>query len=253
MVEGIVPIVNVPGVTPGALKLTGQVLADIFLGRIKQWNDPSVAALNASLSLPALPITIVHRADGSGSTFLMTSYLSAVSPSWKTGVGSGAQVKWPVGESARGSDAVVQRVKAIPGALGYVDAGRVKKLNLAYVALRNKAGEYPAPSGEAFAAAAVTAPWSTAPAFAVLIVDQPGPQTWPITGAVFAVMRREQAVPATALATLKFFDFALGDGAQVARDMGYVPLPVDVTRIVRAAWPRLVKTSAGVSVWPAAR
>jgi phosphate transport system substrate-binding protein len=252
LLEGIVPIVNVAGLAPGALRLTGPVLGDIYLGKIKNWNAPPIADLNPGVTLPMTPITVVHRSDGSGSTFLFTSYLNAVNPAWKGAVGSGTEVKWPVGAAVSGSDAMVQKVKTTDGAFGYVDFGRVRKQQLTYVTLKNHDGELVAPTASGIANAAASAPWATAPAFAVLLVEQGGKATWPISGAVFAVTKRQQD-QAVGRSVLGFFDFALGDGAQIARDLGYVVLPDSVTRVVRDAWPRLVKTTAGVSVWTGGR
>jgi phosphate transport system substrate-binding protein len=252
LLEGIVPIVNVAGLAPGALRLTGPVLGDIYMGRVKTWNAPPIADLNPGVKLPLTPITVVHRSDGSGSTFLFTSYLNAVNPAWKPAVGSGTEVKWPAGAPVSGSDAMAQKVKSTDGAIGYVDFGRVRKQQLTYVTLKNHDGEFVAPTVNGIANAAASAPWATAPAFAVLLVEQGGKATWPISGAVFAVTKRQQP-EAVGRSVLNFFDFAFGDGAQIARDLGYVVLPETVTRVVRDAWPPLVKTPAGVSVWPGSR
>jgi phosphate transport system substrate-binding protein len=251
-IEGIVPVVNLAGIKPGQLRLTGPVLAELFLGRIRSWNDPAIAALNPGVSLPSALVSPVHRSDGSGSTFLFTSYLAAVSPEWKAKIGAETSVAWPMGVAAKGSDGVVEQVKATEGAIGYVDFGRVRKLGLAHVQLRNKAGSFVSAAYEGFAAAAVAAPWATAPSFAVVIVDQPGAGAWPISGTIFAVMRRQQRDAATGLAVLGFFDYAMGeDGAAIARKLGHVAMPASVVNVVREAWPRLVKTADGQSVWKA--
>jgi phosphate transport system substrate-binding protein len=253
LIEGIVPVVNLAGLEPGALKLTGPLLADIFLGKVRMWNSAAIAAENPGLALPALPIQPVYRGDGSGSTFLFTSYLTVVSPEWRSLVGAATSVKWLVGVEAKGSDGIVQKVRTTPGALSYVDFGRARKHGLVHAQLKNRSGEYVSPATDAFAAAAVAAPWATAPSFAVVIVDQSGRGVWPITGSVFAVMRREQKDEAAGREVLKFFDFALGEaGAQVARKHGHVAMPASIARIVRDAWPRLLKNASGTSLWTTA-
>jgi phosphate transport system substrate-binding protein len=249
LVEGIVPVVNLQGVESGALRLTGPVLADLFAGRIRSWADAAVAALNPGLKLPSTPVTIVHRSEGSGSTFLFTAYLSEVSPSWKASVGTGSEVGWPTGVGVSGSDQMAERVRGTPGAIGYVDRGRVAKSQLSGIRLRNKAGAFVDATSEGVAEAARLASWSTAPAFAILIVDQPGATTWPISGALFAVLRREQD-PAAGAELLRFFDYVLGEGTEASRKLGAVPLPEDVAQVVRNAWPRLVRTAGGAALWP---
>ena len=192
VIGGVVPVLNLPGVAGGQVKLTAAQLADIFLGRITKWSDPALVAGNAGVTLPNLPITVVHRSDGSGTTFLFTSYLSAVAPQW-TSVGASDSVKWPIGLGGKGNDGVAAFVKQTPGAIGYVEYAFAKQNGMAAASLQNAAGAFVAPSAESFAAAAAGADWSKAPGFYLLLIDQPGQGAWPITGATFILMHKLQA------------------------------------------------------------
>jgi phosphate transport system substrate-binding protein len=248
VIGGVVPVVNLPGVAPGQLKLTGPLLADIFLGKVTRWSDPAIGALNAGVKLPNLPITVVHRSDGSGTTFLFTSYLAAVAPQWAK-VGASDAVAWPAGQGGKGNDGVSGYVKQTAGAIGYVEYAYAKQNVMTHVDLQNTSGAYVAPTAETFAAAASGADWSKAPGFYLLLIDQPGPDAWPITGATFILMHKQQADPATAKAVLQFFDWAYAKGDAAANELAYVPLPADLKARVRESWKAIVG-SDGKPVFP---
>ncbi len=233
---GVTPILNVPGLKPGQLKLTGPVLAQIFLGDIGKWNDARIAALNPGVALPNLPITVVHRADGSGTNFLFTSYLSRVSPEFGQKVGASDSVQWPTGLGGKGNDGVAAFVKQTTGAIGYVEYAFAKQNGMTYADLQNHDGKTVAPTAEAFAAAATGADWTKAPGNYLLLLDQPGPSAWPITGATFVLVYRQQADAAKGKAVLGFYDWAYKNGDADASALDYVPLPVAVKAMVRAQW-----------------
>ncbi len=242
---GIVPVVNIPGVAKGSLRLTGALLADVMRGRIQNWNAPEVAKANPNLSLPDLPIKRGHRGDKSGSTAVMTSYLSRVSADWKSSIGSGLQVAWPAGSQAcEGSDGVVEFLAKTPGAISYVDFSRVKSRDLSGVQLENRAKKFVAPSKAGFQAAAIAFPWAQAPAFSVVLVDQPGAESWPVTSAVFVLMRLN-AEPEISRDVLRFFEWALEGGAAAAERLSFIPLPAPVAQTVRAGWSRQFKEKDG--------
>jgi phosphate transport system substrate-binding protein len=233
---GVVPLLNLPGVQAGQVKLSGAVLGDIFLGAIAKWNDPKIAALNAGVTLPNLPITVVHRSDGSGTSFLFTSFLSAKNPTWSSKVGANDAVQWPTGIGGKGNDGVAAFVKQTPGAIGYVEYAYAKQNNLPYADLQNHDGQFVAPTAQAFAAAAAGADWTKAPGNYLLLIDQPGAQTWPITGATFILLHRQQAKPADGKAVLAFFDWAYKNGDAAAGQLDYVPMPAAVKDMVRKQW-----------------
>ena len=239
VIGGVVPVLNLPGVAGGQVKLTAAQLADIFLGRITKWSDPALVAGNAGVTLPNLPITVVHRSDGSGTTFLFTSYLSAVAPQW-TSVGASDSVKWPIGLGGKGNDGVAAFVKQTPGAIGYVEYAFAKQNGMAAASLQNAAGAFVAPSAESFAAAAAGADWSKAPGFYLLLIDQPGQGAWPITGATFILMHKVQANAATGHAVLSFYDWAYAKGDAAAGELAYVPLPAALKAQVRSSWLAIV-------------
>ena len=241
VIVGIVPVVNIEGVAPGQLHLTGPVLADIYLGEIKRWSDPRIAGMNKGVRLPNLPITVVHRSDGSGTTFLYTSYLSTISPAWKGKVGASDAVQWPVGEGGKGNDGVSAFVKQTPGSIGYVEYAYAKNNNLSYADLANRDGHVIAPTEAAFTAAASHANWTAAPGFAPVLLDQPGANSWPIAGATFILFYKNQANAATGEAVLKFFDWCYTNGDGMANQLAYVPLPGSVKSLVRHAWATEVK------------
>jgi phosphate transport system substrate-binding protein len=236
---GVVPVANLPGVHPGGLKLTGPVLADIYLGKIKTWNAPEIAALNAGAKLPNLPITVVHRSDGSGTTFLFTSYLSQVAPQWGK-VGASDSVAWPTGLGGKGNDGVAAFVKQTPGAIGYVEYAYAKQNNMTYAQLQNASGAFVPPTAANFAAAAAGADWTKAPGFYLLLLNQPGQNTWPITGATFILVHRQQANAGQGRAVLTFFDWAYKNGDAQAQALDYVPLPDSVKTLVRQSWSGVV-------------
>ena len=234
---GIVPVINVKGIAAGELKLSGPVLADIYLTKIKKWNDPAIAKLNAGMKLPADDINVVNRSDGSGTTFVFTDYLSQVSPEWKTKVGSNASVEWPGGVGGKGNEGVANYVKQIDGAIGYVEYVYAKQNKLTYAQLENKAGKFVQPTIEGFMAAAAKAPWSTTPGFAVSLNNESDEKAWPITSATFILVYKNQTKPEVASDVLKFFNWAYSsEGAKLAEGLDYIPMPDNVVKLVQAAW-----------------
>jgi phosphate transport system substrate-binding protein len=236
---GVVPVANLPGVAAGQLKLTGPVLADIYLGKVKRWSDPEIAQVNAGLNLPNLPITVVHRSDGSGTTFLFTSYLAGVSPGWGA-VGASDSVSWPTGVGGKGNDGVAAMTRQTPGAIGYVEYAYARQNAMTHAQLQNRDGRFVAPTAASFAAAAAHADWTKAPGFHLLLLNQPGQDAWPITGATFILMHRRQADAAQAKAVLGFFDWAYTSGDAQARALDYVPLPDSVKGLIRRSWADIV-------------
>jgi phosphate transport system substrate-binding protein len=248
---GVVPVVNVEGVQPGRMKLTGSILADIYLGRISKWNDSRIAGLNGDLKLPDQAITVVHRADGSGTTFIFTNYLSKVSTEWKEKVGNNAAVSWPAPTSSggKGNEGVASFVQRIKGAVGYVEYAYAKQNKMAYTLLQNKSGVFVAPNDKTFQSAAAGADWKNAPGFYEILTDEPGKNSWPITGATFILMHKSQADGEKAKEVLKFFSWAYQSGDQMALELDYIPMPSDVVKLVRAAWKAEMKDSAGKTIW----
>jgi phosphate transport system substrate-binding protein len=240
VIVGIAPVVNVPGVGAGQLHLTGPVLADIYLGEIKRWSDPRIANLNKGVRLPNLPITVVHRSDGSGTTFLYTSYLKTVSPAWGK-VGASDSVEWPVGQGGKGNDGVAAFVKQTPGSIGYVEYAFAKNNNLAYVDMADREGHFIAPNEQTFSAAAAHADWRGAEGFAPTLLDQPGANAWPIAGATFILVYKAPSNPAVTGQVLKFFDWSYANGDGMASQLAYVPLPANVKALIREAWTAQVK------------
>jgi phosphate transport system substrate-binding protein len=246
---GIVPALNVPGLKPGQLKLTGPLLADIFLGKVTKWDDPAIMKLNPGLKLAGLPITVVHRSDGSGTSFLFTSYLSLVSPEWKSKVGASDSVQWPTGLGGKGNDGVSAFVKQTIGAIGYVEYAYAKQNNATYALVQNAAGKYPAPVAADFAAAAAGADWSKAPGNYLLLLNQPGANSWPITGATFILVYKAQSNAATGKEVLSFFDWAYKNGDAAAAQLDYVPLPPAVKAMMRKQWVANIKGPDGKPVY----
>lgn len=238
----LVAIVNVPGVAENQLKLTGEVLADIYLGKITKWNDAKLAELNPGVSLPNLAVAPVYRADGSGTTYVWVSYLAAVSPEWKSKVGVGTSVRFPAGTGARGNEGVAGTVRNTRGTIGYVENAYATQNKLATVQLRNKEGAFVSPTPEAFLAAARNADWS-APNFAADLINQPGAESWPIVSPTFVLLPKDAKEPARTAAVVKFFDWAYSNGGAMARDLEYIPLPEAVQTAVRAAWRSEVKAT----------
>src|SRR3954464_1562999 len=242
---GVVPVYNVKGIERGKLKLTGALLADIYLGKVKKWNDPAIARLNAGVNLPDQAISIVHRSDGSGTTFLYTNYLSKVSEDWKTAVGEGTAVKWPTGVGGKGNEGVANYVSRIDGAIGYVEYAFAKQNKLAYAQMQNRDGQFVAPDDEAFKAAAASADWAKAPGMYLILTHQGGKASWPITGASFILMHKVQEKPESAKEVFNFFDWSFKNGARMAEDLDYVPMPEAVVKMIRAEWKAQVKDAAG--------
>ena len=246
---GVVPIINLPGVTPGQVRLSGAVLADIYLGKITKWNAPQIAALNPGVKLPGDDITVVRRADSSGTSFLFTDYLAQVSPEWKSKIGAGTAVKWAVGVGGKGNEGVAANVQRIKGSIGYVEWAYAKKNRMQHTQLQNKDGVFLQPSDDAFKAAAAGANWAGTPGFAVVLTNQAGKASWPITGASYILMHKTQPNAATAKEVLKFFDWAYKNGGAAAAELDYVPMPDSVTKLVQDAWRANLKDAAGKAVW----
>lgn len=246
---GVVPVINLPGIAPGAIRLTNAVLADIYLGKITRWNDPGIKAENMGLQLPDKAITVVHRSDGSGTTWIFTNYLSKVSSEWKDRVGNNKAVAWPVGIGGKGNEGVASYVKRLKGAIGYVEYAYALQNRLTYVKLKNRDGGYVVPSSATFQAAAANADWSHAPGFYMVLTDQPGKDSWPITGASFILVYKTQAKPETGKAVLEFFDWCYRNGAAMAAELDYVPMPDKVADLVRSAWKRQIRDANGQPVW----
>lgn len=241
---GVVPVFNVDGVGPGQLRFTGALLADIYLGKVTTWSDPAIRALNPDVKLPNAKIVVVHRSDGSGTTFNWVSYLAKASPEWKQQVGEGSAVAWPVGYGARGNEGVSTEVKRVPNAIGYVEYTYVVQVKLAYGLVQNRAGKFIAPSAAAFQAAALSFDWAGAKDFFVVITDSPAEDAYPIAATTFALMYREPKVPANSQAAFEFWRFALGEGKKFASELGYVPLPPALVQQVKDYWARTFKGGA---------
>jgi phosphate transport system substrate-binding protein len=239
VIGGVVPVVNVPGLKPGELRLTGPLLGDIYRGVIKRWNDPLIAKQNPGVALPNLPITVVHRSDGSGTTFLFTSYISLKAARWAAEVGANDAVKWPTGIGGKGNDGVAAFVRQTPGAIGYVEYAFAKQNRLTHTLMQNKAGKWVSPSAENFSAAAAGANWAKAPGFYQLLLDQAAANAWPITGATFILVRTNPAEPAETAEALKFFDWAYKNGDASAQALDYVTLPPAVKDLVRKSWSKV--------------
>jgi phosphate transport system substrate-binding protein len=249
IVGGVVPIVNLAGIAPGALKLTGAVLADIYLGKIKKWNDKAIGDLNAGLKLPDEPIAVVRRSDGSGTTFVWTDYLSKTSDEWKAKVGSSTAVSWPEGVGGKGNEGVAAYVQRIKGSIGYVEYAYAKRNSMTHALVRNREGRFVQPDDATFQAAAANADWAHAPGFYRILTDQPGANAWPITSASFILMHVRPDKPQNAGEVLKFFDWAFRNGQKLAEELDYVPLPDAVAALVADAWRREIKDPAGKPVW----
>jgi phosphate transport system substrate-binding protein len=246
---GVVPVFNLDGIKAGQLKLTGDILAGIYLGKITKWNAAEIAALNPGVKLPTDDITVVHRADGSGTSFLFTDYLSKTNAEFKTAVGAGTAVKWPVGVGGKGNEGVAANVSRIKGAVGYVEYAYAKKNKMEYAQLKNHDGQFVEPTEDNFKAAAAGAEWSKTPGFGVVLTDQAGKTSWPITGATFILMHKVEANAAGAKEVLKFFDWSYKNGNAMAVDLDYVPLPAPVVKLVQDSWKDNIKDSAGKAVW----
>jgi len=249
IIGGVVPVVNIEGIKPGELKLTGALIADIYLGKVKAWNDKAITDLNAGLKLPADPITVVRRSDGSGTSFLFTNYLSKVSPDWKAKVGADAAVAWPEGVGGKGNEVVSAYVQRIKGSIGYVEYAYAKRNKMSHAQLKNKDGQFVQPDDETFQAAAAYAEWSKAPGFYEILTDEPGKNSWPITGASFILMHKTQADAAKGAEVMRFFDWAMKNGQKMATELDYVPMPAAVVKLIEDAWRKEVKNASGQAIW----
>ncbi|QLG88359.1 phosphate ABC transporter substrate-binding protein PstS [Chitinibacter bivalviorum] len=248
VVGGVVPVINVPGVKPGQVKLSNQVLADIYLGKIKKWNDPALTALNAGVALPDQNITVVRRSDGSGTTFLFTDYLSKVSPEWKEKVGSNTSVQWPAGVGGKGNEGVANYVQRIKGSIGYVEFAYAKQNKMIHTQLQNKEGAMVEPSEESFKAAAAGADWKSAPGMYLVMTNAPGKTSWPIASATFILMYKKQDNAKQAAEVLKFFDWAYANGDATALDLDYIPMPDSVVNMIKANWTAQITDGAN-KIW----
>jgi len=249
IIGGVVPIVNLEGIAPGQLRFTGPVLADIYLGKIKSWNDKAIADLNPGVKLPADPITVVRRSDGSGTTFLWTDYLSKVSPEWKQKVGSSTAVAWPEGVGGKGNEGVAAYVQRIKGSIGYVEYAYAKKNRMAHASVLNRDGQFVQPDDTTFQAAAAGADWKGTPGMGVILTDQPGKGSWPISGASFILMHAKQDRPQNGVEVMKFFDWAFKNGAKMAEELDYVAIPPVVSQQIADTWKANVKDASGKALW----
>ena len=245
VIGGVVPVVNIKGINPGQLKLSGQILGDIYLGKITKWTDPAIKAMNPTLALPDAAIAPVRRADGSGTSFIFTNYLSKVNPEWKTKVGEGTAVNWPVGAGGKGNEGVAAFVGRLPNSIGYVEYAYVKQNKMIFAQMRNAAGSFVSPDDTSFKAAAAGAEWTKS--FYQILTEQPGKDSWPITGATFILMQKVQDKPGQATASLKFFDWAYKNGDKQADDLDYVPMPANVKPFIEKAWGE-IKDASGKAV-----
>lgn len=241
VIGGVVPVVNIKGIAPGQLKLSGQLLGDIYLGKITKWTDPAIKALNPTLALPDETIAPVRRADGSGTTFIFTNYLSKVNTEWKTKVGEGTAVNWPVGAGGKGNEGVAAFVGRLPNSIGYVEYSYVKQNKMTFAQMRNTAGTFVSPDDTAFKAAAVGADWTKS--FYQILTEQPGKDAWPITGATFILMQKVQDKPAQATQVLKFLEWAYKNGDQTAEQLDYVPMPANVKAVIEKSWAEIKDAS----------
>lgn len=246
---GVVAVVNLEGIAPGQLKLNGTVLAELYMGKITKWNDPAIAALNPGVKLPADDVTVVHRADGSGTSFLFTDYLSKADATFKSTVGAGTAVKWPVGVGGKGNEGVAANVQRLKGSIGYVEFAYAKKNKMAYTQMKNKDGQFVQPDDSTFKAAAAGADWAHTPGFAVVPTDQPGKSSWPITGATFVLMHKNQADAAKGKEVLKFVDWAYKNGSAMATELDYIPMPASVVTLIENEWKAQIKDSSAKAIW----
>jgi phosphate transport system substrate-binding protein len=250
VIGGIVPIVNLPGIKDGELKLDGATLGSIYLGVIKTWNDPALVKENPGLKLPNTPITVVHRSDGSGTTYNFTYYLGAVNADWQSKVGANTAVEWPAGVGGKGNEGVSALVQQTPGSIGYVEIAYATQNKLTYTSMMNHDGIYVTPKLSGFQAAAANADWASAPSYRLVLANQPGKDSWPITAATFILVHGKQDSAEKAKTVLSFFDWSLNNGQKMAEDLIYVPLPPALVKQIETTWTNDVKSSDGKPVWP---
>jgi phosphate transport system substrate-binding protein len=249
IIGGVVPVINLEGIEAGQLKLTSDVIANIHLGRITKWNDKAIAEINPGVALPAINITVVHRADGSGTTFIWTNYLSKVNADFQKTVGEGTAVKWPTGVGGKGNEGVAAQVQRIKGAFGYIEYAYAKKNKIAHAQLKNRDGNFVQPDDSTFKAAAAGADWANAPGMYLLLTNQTGKDSWPATGASFIIMHKQQADALTGRAILKFFDWSYKNGAKMSEELEYVHMPQAVIKLVHDNWKKELKGPDGQSIW----
>lgn len=248
IIGGTVPVVNIPGVAAGKLKLSGDVLANIFLGKIKKWNDPAIVKLNEGLALPEKDIIVIYRSDGSGTTFGWTNYLSKVSPEWKEKVGEGKSVKWPTGQGGKGNEGVAAYVGQIKHSISYVEYAYAKQNNLAWASLQNQDGNFVQPSKESFTSAAANAKWNEVEGMGVVLTNEPGADSWPVTAASFILLHKTADKPESTKGVLDFFDWAFSKGQEAASELDYVPLPDEVVKQIKTKWQSEIKDANGKAV-----
>jgi phosphate transport system substrate-binding protein len=245
VIGGVIPVVNLEGVKPGEIKLSGRVLADIYLGKITKWNNPEIVKLNEGVKLPDKHISVVHRSDGSGTTFTFSNYLSKVSPEWKQAVGIGVSVSWPAGAGGKGNEGVASYVQNISGSIGYVEYAYVLQNNMTYTMMQNREGQFVKPDAKNFQAAAADADWANSKDFYIVLTDQPGKDTWPISGATFILMHKVQKDPATAKRVLDFFTWAFQSGGKMANELSYIPMPDSVVELIHKEWKAKINGPGG--------
>ena len=246
---GVVPVMNLKEVGQGELKLTGEIIANIYLGKIKKWNDPAIVALNSGIKMSDTDITVVHRSDGSGTTFLFTNYLSKASADWKSQVGEGTSVKWLTGVGGKGNEGVASYVQKLVGAIGYVEYAYAKGNKLDYAQVRNRDGQFVRPDDETFKAAAANADWAKTPGMGVVLTDQAGKTSWPMTGASFILMHAKQDKAESAREVLKFFDWSFKNGGKMAAELEYVPMPDAVVKQIQSEWKAKIKDTSGKALY----
>jgi phosphate transport system substrate-binding protein len=246
---GVVPVVNLDGVKPGELKMSGDLLAKIYMGKVTKWNAPEIAALNPGVKLPADDITVVHRADGSGTTFIWTNFLSKANAEFKDSVGFNTAVKWPTGMGGKGNEGIAANVQRIKGSIGYVEFAYAKKNGMSYTLMKNHDGQIVKPEDDTFKAAAAGADWSHTPGFGVIVTDQPGKNAWPITGATFILMHKAQADGAKAKDVLNFFKWSYTKGAPMTPELDYVAIPTSVVTLIENVWKAQLKDASGKAIW----
>lgn len=249
LIGGIVPVVNIKNLGDGQLQLDGVVLADIYLGKIKRWNDPAIVALNSRLALPNEPINVVYRSDQSGSTFVLTGYLSKVSAEWKASMGEATAVAWKVGEGADGGDNLAKKISSTPNSIGYLDPALVQQRHLTYVKMRNHDGVFVSPSQASFAAAAASAKWSASGGYNQSLTDLPGHESWPLATATYIILSRSPAEAFGTEETLKYFDWTFRNGNVIAQNLGFVLMPAEAMQSIRDTWKTQVKDRAGRPLW----
>lgn len=249
VIGGVVPVVNLPGIAPGQLKLDGKVLADIFLGRITQWNDPRITADNAAVPMPNETISVVHRNDGAGTTFIFTNFLSQIDSDWNKRMGADKTVSWPIGTGGKGDDGVASYVQRIKNSIGYVEFAYALKNNLVYAQVKNRDGQFVSPNKDTFNAAAGNAQWDPSKGFYEILTDEPGVNSWPITGATYILIARTGRRPESTKEVLNFFDWAFSNGDMAAVELGYAPLPSHLKAVIREVWKSQVKDASGNALW----